>query len=309
MAKGREKVLVALGGNALIREHQLGKYAEQMRNVRRTCRLVAKIVKRGHDVIVTHGNGPQVGNLQVQMQAAKCRVPAMPLDVSGAMTQAQVGYMLQQALSNYIRGRDVATVITQVEVDAHDSAFRNPTKPIGQFYSAREAKALSRKFKMVEDAGRGWRRVVASPRPKRIVELPTIRKLSSAGAIVVACGGGGIPVVKGKEGYKGVEAVIDKDHASALLANSLGIKTMAILTGIEFVMVDYRKKSQRKLRGIHAKELRKYLREGQFPEGSMKPKIEAALDFLSKGGKKVIITSLNKLVEGLEGKTGTIITK
>ncbi|MBU0662063.1 carbamate kinase, partial [Candidatus Micrarchaeota archaeon] len=207
MAKGREKVLVALGGNALIREHQLGKYAEQMRNVRRTCRLVAKIVKRGHDVIVTHGNGPQVGNLQVQMQAAKCRVPAMPLDVSGAMTQAQVGYMLQQALSNYIRGRDVATVITQVEVDAHDSAFRNPTKPIGQFYSAREAKALSRKFKMVEDAGRGWRRVVASPRPKRIVELPTIRKLSSAGAIVVACGGGGIPVVKGKEGYKGVEAV------------------------------------------------------------------------------------------------------
>ncbi|MFH1224334.1 MAG: carbamate kinase [Candidatus Diapherotrites archaeon] len=303
-----EKILVALGGNALIRRHEAGKHGEQLRNVRRTCRHIAKLVRRGHTVVVTHGNGPQVGNLQIQMVAAKDEVPEMPLDVDVAMTQAQIGYMLQQELRNLLPHRGVATVVTQVVVDARDRAFGNPTKPVGPFYSAEKARTLAHRFRVAEDAGRGWRRVVPSPMPKGIVELRAIRKLLDSGTIVVACGGGGIPVVKTGRRLKGVEAVIDKDHASALLANSLGIKTMAILTDVGHVMLGYGTKKQERLRKVSAGRMREYLRAGHFSEGSMKPKVEAALDFLSKGGRKVIITSLDNLVKGLEGGTGTIIT-
>lgn len=304
-----EKIAIALGGNALIKARQLGRHSEQLQNVRKTCRLIAGLARRGYLPVITHGNGPQVGNLQIQMAEARGKVPEMPLDVDGAMTQGQIGYMLQQSLKNLLPGREVATVVTQVVVDAGDSAFRNPTKPIGPSYSKQQAKKFAKKFRMVLDAGRGYRRVVPSPKPKRVVELGAIKKLIAGGALVIACGGGGIPVIKTRTGYRGVEAVIDKDRATRLLANSLGIKTMVILTDVEFVLLNYGKNNQARLHKVKAGELRRYLREGHFAEGSMRPKIEASLNFLSRGGRKVIITSLDKLIAGIDGKTGTVITK
>lgn len=303
-----ETIVIALGGNALIKRHQVGNYGQQLRNVKETSRQIAKLIKSGYCVILTHGNGPQVGNLQLQMKAAAKKVPQMPLDVDVAMTQAEIGYMLQQSLRNEMPAEKVATVVTEVIVDAKDNAFRNPTKPIGPYYKKGELKKAGIK-NFIYVKGRGYRKVVASPKPKRIIQLESIKKLSEKKRVVICCGGGGIPVVKHKKSFRGVEAVIDKDHCAQLLANSLKVKTLVILTDVEFVYLNFNKKNMKKLKKVRMREIKKCLREGNFAEGSMKPKIGASVEFLEKGGKKVIITSLNKLLPAIDGKTGTVILK
>ena len=304
-----ETMVIALGGNALIREHETGKYSQQMANVRKTCEQIAKLVRRGYGVVLTHGNGPQVGNLQIRMMAAAGAVPPMPLHVDVAMTQAQIGYMLQQSLGNFLPNAEVATFVTEVLVDSKDSAFRKPAKPIGPFYKSESEIRKAGVKKYVKAGGRGFRKIVASPMPKKIIQLDSIRKFTGKGRIAIVCGGGGIPVARKNGKLRGVEAVIDKDHCARLLGNSLGLKTLVILTDVEFVYLNYGRENQMRLRKASVSTLKKCLKKGHFSEGSMKPKVEAAVDFINKGGRKVIITSLNKLIPAVNGKTGTIITR
>lgn len=305
-----KKIVIALGGNALIRQNEIGKFEQQLQNVRTTCKEIAEAVKKHYNVVITHGNGPQVGNLEIQMRKAKNIVPIMPLDVEGAMTQAQIGYMIQQSLHEFLPQKKTATIITQMLVEENDAAFNTPSKPIGPSYSKKEAITLHKKgTKLVFQKGKGFRKVVASPMPKKIIELETIKELIKRRNIVICCGGGGIPVIKKENKLQGVEAVIDKDHASQLLANALNIDLLVILTDTEFVKINYGTTQEKNLHKIKSKLLKNYLLHGQFEEGSMKPKIEAALDFLHKGGRKAIITSLNKLLPALKEETGTIITR
>ncbi len=299
-----ETLVIALGGNALIKENQIGNYKQQLGNIRKTSKQIAKLIKKGYCVVVTHGNGPQVGNLEIRMHAAEKIVPAMPLDVDVAMTQAQIGYMLQQSLRNEMPAEKVATIVTEIVVDKKDSAFRKPTKPIGPYYKTKKG---LRKFIYVK--GKGYRKVVASPKPKKIIQLESVKKLSERKRVVICCGGGGVPVIKKGKSFKGVEAVIDKDRTAALLAKELKAKKLIILTNIEFAYLNFGKKNQKKLRNVKIKEMQKHLKDGHFSEGSMKPKIEAAIEFIEKGGKEVIITSLHKLLLGVNGKTGTVIVK
>jgi len=307
-------VVVAIGGNALLPPGDAGDVAAMRRRVRETARMVADLPDGDLRLVVTHGNGTQVGQLLLQTEEARGRVPPSPLDVLVAETQAQIGYLLQQALQDELarlgRGGGVATVVTQVVVDAEDPAFRDPTKPVGPTIPT-ETEAMikrARGWHLRQDPRGGWRRVVPSPRPLQIVEIAAIRALLEAGHIVIAAGGGGVPVVRHGERLVGVEAVVDKDLTSAVLARALAAERLVLATDVERVALDFGKPTQRFLDRITAKEARHYLREGQFPPGSMGPKVEAAVEFVENGGAEAVITSLARLREALAGTAGTRIT-
>lgn len=305
--------LIAVGGNSLIRAGEKGTVAEQLVNTRRTADAVVQIIRAGYRVVLTHGNGPQVGAALLRSERAADQVYSHPLDVCDASTQGEIGYLLQQSLVNALADAGmrtpVAAVLTQVVVSGDDPAMREPSKPIGPFYSRAEAEARHRQFgwTVVEDAARGWRRVVPSPEPLEIVEEPSIRALIDAGALVIAAGGGGIPVVRAGRGFRGIEAVIDKDRASALLASRLQVEIFIISTDADRVYVNYRKPDQRPLDRTTADEIERYYREGQFPPGNMGPKVESALRFLRAGGREVIITSYERLFDAVRGQAGTHI--
>lgn len=310
-----EKIVIALGGNALQSKGSAPTAAGQLEVVKRTCERIADISSQGYEVAIVHGNGPQVGRILLASESAKDVTPAMPFDVCGAMSQGYIGYHIQQALKYALSLRNrncpVLTVATQMVVDEHDPGFTNPTKPIGPFYSEEEAKVLTEEkgYTMKEDAGRGWRRVVASPIPRRIVEIEAIKKLWDS-SIVISCGGGGIPVVERMDGtLEGVAAVIDKDFAAELLAEQVDADVLMILTEVEKVAVNWGKENQKDLDHMSLKEAVQYIEEGQFAPGSMLPKVEAAMKFArTYPDKKAIITSLDKAIDALEGKTGTVIT-
>lgn len=309
-----QTVVIAFGGNAIIRPGQKGTFEEQKANVQETCRQLVDLVGQGYRLILTHGNGPQVGNILIKNELAQEVVPAMPLDVLVADTQASIGYIIQQSLSFELARRGlkvpVVSVITQTLVDPEDPAFSNPTKPIGPFYSEEEAKKLAQEkgCKVVEDSNRGWRRVVPSPQPLEIIEKEAIKALVEAGVIVIAAGGGGIPVVRRPDGsLEGVEAVIDKDRAARLLANEVGAEILFLLTEVDQVYLDYGRPTQRPLHKLTVEEAKKYLKEGQFPPGSMGPKIEAAISFVEGGGQKAVIGSLARAAEAIAGTSGTTI--
>jgi carbamate kinase len=308
-------IVIALGGNALLKRGQNGTFDDQYQNVKGTVAKVADLIERGHKIVLTHGNGPQVGATLLRHDAAKSIVPPFPLDACGAETQGFIGYMIQQALRNELKSRGidkfVVTMITRVIVDKHDSAFQNPTKPIGPFYSKEEAdKVREQKPELVikEDAGRGYRRVVPSPDPKIIAERTAIRALIDAGFIVVACGGGGIPIIEENGHAVGVEAVIDKDLAGQRLATLIGANIFVVLTDVDGAYVNYGKPNQEKIKEITTGKLRNYAKEGQFKEGSMAPKVEAAIRFVESGGERAVIAALGDLIGALDGKTGTQIT-
>ena len=310
-----ETLVVALGGNAIKQAGEQGTSAEQFANVRHAAEAIAALVERGDRVVITHGNGPQVGSLLLQQAAAAAEVPALPMDVCGAMTQGWIGYMIAQALGNVLAARrhpaaeQIAPLVTQVLVSPTDPAFEHPTKPVGPFYNADEAARLrAQGFTVVEDSGRGWRRVVPSPQPIGIVEIAAVRRLVAAGMLVVTSGGGGIPVVRDAAGQlRGVEAVIDKDLAGALLARELRADRLLMLTDVEQVAIDYKKPTQRNLRRLSVAEARTYLSDGQFAAGSMGPKVQAAVDFIAGGGRQAIITQLFRAADALDGRTGTMI--
>ena len=310
-----ERIVIALGGNALQSGKGEATAEAQLNVVKKTCEHVAQISSQGYEIAVVHGNGPQVGRIVMASEAAKDVTPAMPFDVCGAMSQGYIGYHIQQCLK-YALNRDnrnipVVTVATQMIVDEKDPGFQNPTKPIGPFYTEEEARELeaSQGWTMKEDAGRGWRRVVASPIPKRIVEIDAVRQLWDR-SIVITCGGGGIPVVERMDGHlEGVAAVIDKDFAAELLAEDVEADILMILTEVEKVAINFNKPDQEDLDHLTLEQAARYIEEGQFPAGSMLPKVEAAMKFVRRyPSKKAIITSLDKAVEALAGDTGTVIT-
>jgi len=310
------RIVVALGGNALLRKGQKGTYYEQFENAKRTAKFLASIIEKGYELIITHGNGPQAGNLAIQNDLAKDKVPPMPLDVINAETQAQIGYMLQQSLINELnkRGikRTVVALVTQVVVNKDDPAFNNPTKYIGPYYfDENEVNRLTREKGWIikKDPRGGWRRVVPSPEPIDIVEKEVIIKLLEQGIVCITVGGGGIPVIKENGKYKGVEAVIDKDLASSLVARIVRADVLLILTDVEYVYLNYKKPNEKPLKKVTLKEIEKYYDEGHFLPGSMGPKILGAIKFLRAGGKIAMIGHLEKANQVLEGKTGTWITK
>lgn len=312
-----KKLVIALGGNALQEAGKPATAQAQLEVVEKTSEYIADIVERGYEVIVAHGNGPQVGRIVIQNEIASASTPAMPFDVCGAMSQGMIGYHIQQGLSKVLRHRginkNVVTVVTQVVVDKDDPKFKAPSKPIGPFYTEEEAKAIAEEkgYTMKEDAGRGWRRVVASPLPVEIVELDAVKTLNDAGFVVVTVGGGGIPVVRNDAGdLEGVAAVIDKDLASEKLARDMDADALVILTAVEKVSINFKKPDQKDLDRMSAAEAKQYIKEGHFAPGSMLPKIEAALNFVeSKPGRIAIITSLDKAVDAIEGRAGTTITE
>ena len=308
-----ETLVVALGGNAIQRAGQKGTAAEQIANVSSAMASVAELAVRGYRIVLTHGNGPQVGTILVQQAAAEVSegIPAMPMDVAGAMSQGQLGYMMQQCLQNELRKRGkpwpVATVITQMVVDPNDPAFENPTKPVGPFYTAEKAEELRKQgFRVVEDSGRGYRRVVPSPQPAAIAEIYAIRTLVNSGTLVICSGGGGVPVLRDSDGMlHGVEAVIDKDMGASLLAQKLEADRLLILTDVEKVSINFRKPGQQELDKVTIEEAKRYIEEGHFAAGSMGPKVKAALQFVQAGGKQAIITQLHSAINAIDGKTGT----
>lgn len=308
-------IVIALGGNAILQPGQNGTVDEQMENVDSTAEQVAELIAQGHRVVITHGNGPQVGALLIQQEAGRDRVPPMPLDVCGAESQGQIGYMLQQSIGKMLARRSiqrpVATVITQMVVDPNDPAFANPTKPVGPFYSAYYAEQRMKETgeKWIEDAGRGWRRVVPSPDPIRIVEQDAILSLVRTGAIVIANGGGGIPVIEKGGFYKGVEAVIDKDLGGECLARDVGADVLLILTDVAHVALHYKTPHQVDLHTVQLDDLIRYQQEGHFKAGSMGPKVEACRRFVERGGEAAIIAQLDKAVEAIHGNAGTRIVK
>ncbi len=309
----KKTVVVALGGNAILQPGQKGTFEEQYGNVHRTVEQLAAMVLSGNwRLVITHGNGPQVGNILLQQDAAKAVVPPLPMDVCGAESQGFIGYMIQQAFHNVLAhaGRGdipVATIVTQVLVDKADPAFENPTKPVGPFYSAEEAKRLQAEkgWHVVEDAGRGWRRVVPSPDPKAIVEREAIRILVENRAIVVASGGGGIPVIKEDGTYRGVEAVIDKDLAGERLAEDVGAAVFLILTDVDRVRLNYKRPGEKVLDRLTVAEAKGYAQQGHFAKGSMEPKVKACVRFIEAGGERAVIASLAQAVEATEGRAGT----
>ncbi|KPK33681.1 MAG: carbamate kinase [Chlamydiae bacterium SM23_39] len=310
-----EKVLIALGGNALLRAEDKGTYEDQIKHVKETASQFLKIIEAGYQLAITHGNGPQVGAILLQNEIAKDQIPSMPLDICGAESQGLIGYMLQREFYNVLEevklGISIVALLTQVLVNKNDPAFENPTKPIGPFYSEEEKIKLEKekKWKMIYQENKGYRRVVPSPIPIDIVEGEIIKELYDNKVIVISCGGGGIPVIRRDDGsLMGVEAVIDKDNTGAVLAKKIGADTFMILTDVEKVYLNFGKKNQKELNKITVAEAKKYIEEEEFGTGSMKPKVEAACRFLEQGGKKVIITALEKSVNALRGLTGTVIT-
>jgi carbamate kinase len=307
--------VVAFGGNALLRPEDRGTHEEQIARAKQSARWLAEIVNQGYRLLVVHGNGPQVGNILIQAEEASTKVPPQSLDIAVAQTEGSMGFMLQQAIRNRLesvgRSGHVTTVLTEVEVDVNDPAFKRPTKPIGPFFTRYRAEALERDlgWTMREDAGRGWRHVVPSPRPLRILNVATIIHILGNADVVIAAGGGGIPVVRGRDGqWRGVEAVIDKDFASALLAAELKADLYLILTGVAKVSLDFGKPSQKTVDRFTVAEVERHLAAGQFPAGSMGPKMESAIQFVRATGKEVLITDVEHLRDALAGKEGTRIT-
>jgi carbamate kinase len=307
--------VVAFGGNALLRPEDRGTQEEQIARAKQAARWLAEIVAQGYRLIVVHGNGPQVGNILIQAEEASTKVPPQTLDLAVAQTEGSMGFVLQQAIRNRLesigRSVQVTTVLTEVEVDPTDVAFKRPTKPIGPFFTRYRAEALERDlgWTMREDAGRGWRHVVPSPRPLRILNVAMIVHILNGADVVIAAGGGGIPVVRGRDGqWRGVEAVIDKDFASALLAAELKADLYVILTGVAKVALDFGKPTQRTIDRLTLVEAEKHLRDGQFPAGSMGPKIEAAIQFVRATEREVLITDVEHLRDALAGKDGTRVT-
>lgn len=314
------RAVIAFGGNAITRSDQRGTFGEQLTNIRSMSNALVGLISHGVQVVVTHGNGPQVGQIAVQQDIGleMANIPPMPFDAAGAMSEGLIGYMLQQTLTNALRTRNLpstcVTLITQVVVAADDAAFKNPTKPVGRFYTKDQAEALAAEkgWSVVEDAGRGYRRVVPSPQPLAIVEWPAISVLLTSGALVVAAGGGGIPVVEetGPQGteLKGVEAVIDKDRASARLAALVEADALVLLTDVDRVAVGFGTSEERWLSRVTLGEMRQHYQKGEFPPGSMGPKVESAIRFLENGGRRAIITSPTNLVAAVTGHEGTQVT-
>lgn len=312
-----EVIVIALGGNAIKQAHETGTTEEQFHNVDKTAEQIAKIVESGYKPVITHGNGPQAGALLIQQEEAKASVPPQSLAVCGAMTQGQIGWMMQNRIAFHLQKADltasVCSLVTQVEVSADDPDFQNPSKPVGPFYNADEAVRLERekgyRIKEVKPGvHKGWRRVVPSPEPISILERGIIQDLVRNGALVIASGGGGIPVKKENDGsYSGVDAVIDKDRAGFCLAQVVSADILMILTDVEKVCINFNKPNQQELGKITVTEAKAYMAEGHFLAGSMGPKVEAAIRFASWSGKEAIITSLDKALDAIEGKTGTHI--
>jgi carbamate kinase len=310
-----KRVMIALGGNAIKQSHEKGTYEEQMANVETASSQIAEIARGGYEIVITHGNGPQVGNLAIQQEQGAHMVPAQPLFILGSMTQGQIGYMMQQSLQNKLTsdGKQVITVVTQVIVSTDDPDFQDPTKPVGPYYDEETAKKLAAEndwiVKKVRPNGdKSWRRVVPSPKPLGIAEAVVIKRMVESGAIVIASGGGGIPVYKNKKGkLQGVDAVIDKDRAGAKLAEEVGADIFLILTDVECALLNFGTDHEKPVEKVTVDQAKKYLSEGHFKAGSMGPKMEAALGFVERGGDHAIITSLDKAVDALKGKTGTHI--
>jgi carbamate kinase len=308
-----KKAVVALGGNAISHTGKENIH-EQFANTRKSLEGIVELVKAGYKLAITHGNGPQVGNALLRVERTKNDIPALPLGVIVADTEGGMGYMIEQSLQNRLMNlgikRDVITIVTQVIVDPNDPSIINPSKYIGPFYTKKQAETLAEMFNWVikEDLGRGYRRVVPSPRPRRIVNRHTIGILVDLGTIVIAAGGGGIPVYTENDGtYEGVDAVVDKDHASAVLAHDIDAQTLLFLTDVDHVCLNYNKPNQQMLKKITVVEAQRYFAEGHFPPGNMGPKIEAAVSFLASGGQEVIITSLDKAQQAISGDAGTKI--
>lgn len=308
------KIVIALGGNALGKTPE-----EQLKLVSNTAKSIVEIVKQGHEVIIAHGNGPQVGMINLAMDYASLNgagTPSMPFAECGAMSQGYIGYHLQQKIKEELIKNNIdkecVTLVTQVEVDKNDNAFNNPTKPVGMFYTKEEAEKIEKEkgYTFVEDAGRGYRRVVPSPKPINIVELESVKKLVKSNCVVITVGGGGIPIIKEANSFKGVDAVIDKDLSSAKLATQLNADILLILTAVERVCINYNKENEQALDRLTVEEAKKYIEQNEFAKGSMLPKIEACLNFVTNYPEgKAIITSLDKAKESLLGLTGTVITK
>lgn len=313
----QKTIVVALGGNAITQEFEEGNIHQQFANTRKSLHGVAELIKEGFRVAITHGNGPQVGNELIRVEMSRHVVPPLPLGVLVGDTEGGMGYMVEQCLMNVMHDKGIppkkiATLVTQVLVDRNDPSIKNPSKFVGPFYSKEEVQDLIEKRGWIikEDPGRGYRRVVPSPIPLEIVNKDAIRLLLEHDFVVIAAGGGGIPVYIDDRGwYEGIDGVIDKDLASAVLGRDIQAEVLMILTGVEKVALNFRKPDQIDLDHMSLEEAKKYLQEGQFPKGSMGPKIQAAINFLEWGGEKVIITSIEKSVEAVHGKTGTVITR
>jgi carbamate kinase len=306
--------VIAFGGNALLRPEDQGTQVEQIARARQAARWLAEIVGHGYKLVIVHGNGPQVGNILVQAEEASTKIPPQSLDIAVAQTEGSMGFLLQQAMRNRLESLNlpskVATILTEVEVDPNDLAFKRPTKPVGPFFTKYRAEALSRDYgwTMREDSGRGWRKVVPSPRPLEILGWEAIEAILERVTVLVAAGGGGIPVVRGRDGqWRGIEAVIDKDYASALLAAEIKADLYIILTGVPQVAIGFGTPAEKSLERVTVAQARKYLEAGEFPPGSMGPKIEAAIEFAEASGQEVLITDVDHLREGLEGSAGTRI--
>ena len=309
-----QRLLVAVGGNATHPEDIEGTSAEQSAIAAATARALLPLTTLDNELVITHGNGPVVGKILMRQVLTRERIAPMPLDICVAHSQGGIAYLLMQAIENSLRERDndrhCAVLLTQVEVDADDPAFENPSKPIGAFYTEEQAQQISKElgWPMKEDSGRGWRHVVASPKPRHVCDVSLVQVLARRGTIVIAGGGGGIPVVRGPKGIReGAIAVIDKDMTSAHMANVLGIPVMMILTAVSQVAINFGKPDEQKLEQVTVREMRKHLADGQFPEGSMGPKIEAAIRFINGGGQRVIIANIDDAIEALQGRTGTHI--
>ena len=313
-----DRLVIALGGNAIIPVGKDGSYNDQYQLTKEVMLQIATIADEGNEVVMTHGNGPVVGNIMLRQDAGfkEHGIPPMPLFVCGADSQGGIGYMMQQILQNTLLDKNiskpVASIITQVRVDKNDPGFSNPTKPIGPFYTEKEAKRVmaDHKFIMREDAGRGWRRVVASPQPLEVIEFPAISALMDAGVIVIAAGGGGIPVIYCEDNHlEGVDAVIDKDLASELLAELVDANVLVIVTQVDKVCTGFGTPDEKALDKITVAEAKVMMANGEFPAGSMGPKIESAIKFIEQGGERVLITDPYKLYDAIHGKAGTLITR
>lgn len=312
----KKLAVVAIGGNAVNRPGESPTAENMIKAVRTTASYLADMVQMGYSLIVTHGNGPQVGNILIQQDLAKDTIPPFPMDLCGSMTQGYLGYMIAQELHNIFIERkikkEVCTVVSQVVVNENDDGFKNPSKPVGPFYSAEYANKMhtEKGWTVKEDSGRGWRKVVPSPIPEDVIEKDAIKNLIEKDYIVIAVGGGGIPVVRQSNGMlKGVEAVIDKDRASALLAGIMNADELIILTAVEKVCLNYNKPDQKELDTITLAQAQEYIAQGHFAKGSMLPKIQACVDFVRNTGKPALITDMEKLKDALAGKTGTKITR
>jgi carbamate kinase len=311
----QKKAVLALGGNAILKAGQKGTVEEQIKNTYDSMHGIVKLIREGYHLAITHGNGPQVGNMLIQQQAGiEMNVAPLPLMFLNAATEGTMGYMIEECLENGLTeekiDKQVLTVVTRVQVDKNDPDFRNPSKPVGPFYDQEKAEQLTKEYgwNIVEDAGRGYRQVVPSPIPVDIPLASTIKELVEEGVIVIACGGGGIPFIKDEAGtLEGIDAVIDKDFASALLAEKIEADLLVILTGVDKVSVNFGKPDQKELNVLTVEEAEQYLQAGEFPPGSMGPKIRAAVKFIRGGGKEVVITSVERVVDALHGETGTVI--